>query len=152
MVPEANLKPQTDQHLFSVYEKKEVYRYRYNRNYPLVKRVWLFLARIFQVEMASINTNVHVEILFKRLTCKSDIQSPGSSIPHWAPLSASAQGYSRPSDAPQAMASLRPPLRPRDFSVLPSQGKSHGTGSWHGMAPVGLKIASNMAWNSGGMA
>lgn len=119
MVPEANLKPQTDQHLFSVYEKKEVYRYRYNRNYPLVKRVWLFLAHIFQVEMASANTNVHVEILFKRLTCKSDIQSPGSSIPHWAPLSASAQGYSRPSDAPQAMAShLTPETSPQAQGLL----------------------------------
>ncbi|KAF5615992.1 hypothetical protein F52700_13150 [Fusarium sp. NRRL 52700] len=81
--------------------------------------------------MASINTKVLVEILFKRLTCKSDGQSPGSSIgPHWAPLSASAQGYSRPPDAPQAIAShLTPETSPQVRGLLCSF--EQGEIPWH---------------------
>lgn len=87
--------------------------------------------------MASINTKVHVDIFFKRLTCKSDIQSPGSSIPHWAPLSASAQGYSRPSDASQAFAShLTPETSPQAQELLcsfqPGEIPWHWQLAWDG--------------------
>jgi hypothetical protein len=94
------------------------------------------LAHIFQAEIASNSTKLRVEIiLFKRLTCKSDIQSPGSSTPHWAPLSASAQGYPRPSDAPRAIASHFTPETSPQALFLPARGDP-------------MALAVGMGWRS----